>query len=144
MKMSNFIRTYNESDGLEIEAFIENNKIGELSTISYELKRTMTPIFTVGKIDKIDIVYPKRHISGTLTFKAIKQFVGNAFDVVLTGRNEYGTTAIMKLREIKMLYEGWPVFYQDIIKGNSYNFVAKNIEPWIYTKEVFNKETKDE
>jgi hypothetical protein len=52
------------------------------------------------------------------------------FDVVLSGANEYGVLAQMKIHGVEFLNSGYGVSIDDIVSEHSHTFIATSISPW--------------
>lgn len=52
------------------------------------------------------------------------------FDIVLSGANEYGVLAQMKVHGAEILNSGYGVSVDDIVSEHSHTFIATSISPW--------------
>ena len=53
------------------------------------------------------------------------------FDVILSGANEYGVLAQMKIHRAEILNSGYGVSVDDIVSEHSHTFIATSISPWM-------------
>jgi len=54
------------------------------------------------------------------------------FDITLTGANEYGHLAVMKIIGVEILNEGWGISIDDIVSEQQFTYVARTLIPWQY------------
>lgn len=65
---SQYTRTYTSFSGVDIIAYFDNERIGEIQGISYSITREKAPIYTMGSADPRSFSRGKRGIAGSMVF----------------------------------------------------------------------------
>jgi hypothetical protein len=65
---SQYTRTYTSFSGVDIIAYFDNERIGEIQGISYSITREKAPIYTMGSADPRSFSRGKRGIAGSMIF----------------------------------------------------------------------------
>jgi hypothetical protein len=122
--------------------------LGQASTLSYSIFRDKQPVKTLGRINIRGFTKATRTIAGTLIFAVFDQHVVNhlrdqmsflyeagrikadelpPFDLILTGANEFGATASMRIYGVTVIEEGMTLSVEDIFTENIWSYQARDI-----------------
>lgn len=154
LRMLDPARIYNSYAGTDIvaEIVLPNEKLtlGELQTISYSIHRENVPVRILGRVTPVGFVKGPRTIAGSMIFTVfnyyafyrINQFKNAVnsglyplsdmlppFDIVLTFANEVGSISKMKIYGVTIVDEGQTMSVDDLIVEQTYQFMARGIQP---------------
>lgn len=122
--------------------------LGNLSTFSYSIYREKVPIRTLGRINVRGFAKGTRTVAGTMIFTVFDEHVVNTlrskiqylyeagrlkadelppFDIIITGANEYGASAAMRVYGCTIIDEGMTVSIEDIFTETTWQYQARDI-----------------
>lgn len=168
---------YNGFSGVDIRAVYKGKTIGLLQGVSYTVSREVTPVYSLGGGPPAAYRKSSWSIGGSLVFvqlndevfnKEVPPLLSNAdshgflrdkttpwykdqippFDIILAMANEYGSLATMRILGVELLNEGFGTSVDDIVTEQSFNYIAREIEPWKLVEEkkpvITNKQRYEE
>lgn len=121
--------------------------IGDIQTLSYSLHMERGSVRSLGNINAKDHTNGPRTIAGSLVFAVfdrhfiykIKEQLGVTrqmlpdemppFDITVSFANEYGSRSSLRIYGVRLINEGEVLSVSDVYTENTYQYVARNIEP---------------
>jgi hypothetical protein len=131
-------KTHTAVSMTDIIATIDNERIGEISKISYDITRSPIPT-GIGPIryqrtiqGSLSGVIFDRHILACVLKKYKLTYADEipAFTIHLTHRNEAGSICTMSILGCKIIYEGFVANCEDLTASSTLTFQALDIIPW--------------
>ncbi|HEY8385600.1 MAG TPA: hypothetical protein VIK82_05195 [Porticoccaceae bacterium] len=122
--------------------------LGEVSTLSYSIYREKNAVRTLGRISVKGFTKGPRTVAGTIIFTVFDRHVVNRlreqveilrqagrlksdelppFDLIVTGANEFGSAAAMRIYGVTVIEEGMTVSVEDIFTENIWQYQARDI-----------------
>lgn len=122
--------------------------LGDVSTLSYSIYRAKAPVVTLGRINVRGFTKGPRTVAGTIVFTVFDRHVVNQirtsvdllrqagrlksdelppFDLILTGANEFGSAAAMRIYGVTVIEEGMTISVEDIFTENVWQYQARDI-----------------
>lgn len=122
--------------------------LGEVSTLSYSIYREKVPVRTLGRISAKGFTKGPRTVAGTIIFTVFDKHVVNTmrdqldvlrqagrlksdelppFDLLLSGGNEFGAAAAMRIYGVTVIEEGMTFSVEDIFSENIWQYEARDI-----------------
>ena len=156
MRDSKFSETYNSFSGADIVTVFTPRGgkpvvFGTLSTVTYSVYRPMNQVYVLGQAMPSGFVRGHRTVAGTLIFTVFDRHVlYNAvkygfevndprclnikpdelppFDIGINFLNEYGESASMTIRDVRLISEGQTMSIEDRITENTMQYIAADID----------------
>ena len=123
-----------------------------LRTVSYSIVRDKRPLRLLGSMNPVTWSKSNRLVAGTLVFTSFDRYVWfqltgiqtlpekvvladmlPPFDITITGINEYGQTARLSIRGVRIVDEGAVIGVDDMYIEQTHTYVAQDVVPWIPT-----------
>jgi hypothetical protein len=144
------------SFGVESEGGTKAVKIINISTISYSIYRSKSPVNILGYPNQVGVARGYASIAGTIVFtvgkervleevrSAYEAHIGSDFvgavrldqlpplDFILVFSNEYGDVSRLIIAGVEFLNEGQVHSVSDLITENSVNYIAQDVYPMEY------------
>lgn len=158
-----WVKSNTSFSGCDINAIINLNgkllQLGNLATLSYSIHREKQPVRTLGRIYPKAQVRGPLTIAGSLIFTVFDEHVlaqlrnvfdyehnipdlqksllphqFPPFDIVVTFANEYGQQSFLRIYGVEIVDEGQTHSVNDMVSENMMQYVAKDIDLMISTK----------
>lgn len=125
----------------------ESVTFAQLRAISYSIVRDKRPLRILGSMNPVSWSRSTRLVAGTLIFTSFDRYVWTqllgastyvltadlfpAFDIVVTGVNEYGQSSRLTIKGVRIVDEGSVIGVDDMYIEQTHTFVAQDVIPWI-------------